>query len=75
VPKLSTKKYSQADLLEVAKRIKRQATELERVAQFLEERDIESVIINYGAGVTAALHKISLFISDADRATLDEMME
>ncbi|WP_348700885.1 hypothetical protein [uncultured Limnobacter sp.] len=75
MPKLSSQKYKQPDLLEVAKRIKRQATELERIAEFLEVRGIESVTINYGVGLSQALHKISLFVSDADRATLDEMIE
>lgn len=75
MPKLSTKEYKRDDLIEVAKRINRQAVELERVAKFLEDRGIESVSINYGVGLSQALHKIALFIGDADRATLDEIMD
>ena len=75
MPKLSTKTYRHDDLVEVAARISRQAAELERVAKFLKDRDIESVSINYGAGLSQALHKIALFIGDADRSTLDEIME
>ena len=75
MPKLSTKQYKHEDLVEVADRISRQAAELERVAKFLKDREIESVAINYGVGLSQALHKITLFIGDADRATLDEMLE
>ena len=75
MPKLSTRTYKQSDVAEFAKRIKRQASELDRIAAFLAEREIDSVSINYGAGLSAALHKISLFVGDADRATLDEILE
>lgn len=74
MPKLVSRHYNEGELKELSERIKRHADELARIAVFLNERDIESVEINYGPGVAAALHKIGLFIQDADRATLEEVM-
>ena len=75
MPTVTSKNYSKTDLQELADRIRRHAFDVERIVKFLEERDIESVSINYGAGLTQALHKVALFTSDADRATLKEIME
>jgi len=75
MPTLKPKEYDAESLRKIASHVRRHATELERIAEFLEENGLETLPINYGTGVVTALHKISLFTMDADRASLDSIME
>ena len=75
MPTLKAKDYDSDSLRKIAAHVKRHARALERIADFLEENGLETLPINYGTGVTAALHKISLFRMDADRASLESIME